>query len=141
MGQKPFRQVPFPGPVQQHRSLKHRRLPEGRKPPVIGNLPSGQRWVHRKTGTLSRKLAVKARLVLGPERIGERGAFRIAKGFVGPAFPIPRASKADRRFDRRPERPEMPKRGVRVIKIGQRQIARQPFEIGIGIPVRRRHPV
>ena len=103
----------------------------------VGQFGRGDAAIARGAQPRGRELAVEAGLVRRRRAVPGLGVLAVAQRLVGPAQPVAAAAEADRCLHRVVAAAEMGQGPVRAAQLAQRDPARQPFTIGIGITVRR----
>ena len=119
------------GAREQQPRLHHAVVQEGRAPPVGDGLAPGDPRIRPGPDPLGGELAVEAGLVLRALQIGRLGLFGLARALLGEAEPVAGAAQADRGEDRRLEPLEMRGGELGVLHLGQGDVARHPFGVGV----------
>ena len=118
---------------QDQRRLHDLVFKDGGIAPV--NRRSGKGRVQRATHLFRRQQTVKARLMCRTGAIGIRSQIGIAQRDVGAADPVMHPPQGNRTAGGAQCLLKMAQRLRWITKIGQRNIARQPLEIGVGFAI------
>ncbi len=138
VAEQPERQPVLARVVQQHRRAHLVRAQRRALRPVRQRRP-GDLPVAARAQPGRRQLAVERGLVPRPGAVPLGCAVAVAQRLVGAPQPVAAAPEADRRLDHLVEALEMRDGAARVVQLPQRDPARQPFQLGIGGRVGRRH--
>ena len=132
LGDEPLRHLRPPGRRRERGGLEEFAVGEGGPLPIRGRLRRREGAVEGDAAALRGEQPVEAGLMPPAIGVGRPGGGALAERVVRPPPPVARPPERDRRRHRLFEALEVPHRLARPVEAAQGEIARQPFQRGMG---------